>query len=1635
MKKWVKRTVSVVTAGAMIAGSVYLFDINYLQHAEAKETLESIKKVVAETTSAAPYTILEIVPDVSVSKDVEIKDFRDTSYKISSLAQSMGVIGYYIGGQEPSVADAAKKFTELSYYLSSDPAKPYKGLNDTKMRENYIKLVTEPLKTAHVVTDDPAKTDYPIYYEGYKEYCEADYNLTEDVKAKIADGTYPLIPFNYTGENGEAQHLDRMNGYMKNMPDGSGKLIYRYIRVPETDPPANPPTTDYAIEFLNGNDRSNKNFQKVNDSTGEFDPHFIRSDGASYNYYAKFGKSTGSKRGYMIESAQMWDQDHLGELGTPVYTAATPDSVSDNAIGAELTYAGKVKEEGSSKVIVNDAGETISGEGKGPFFMPIFTYTESPAEGVVLYQVIDYELLSTNYVNQYNLETSMPLVPNMSCTGTVKVSPYADWVGMTDANLVYDYLPDGGGNYNFTTNPEIDGTTFADYCIRGAKIYFYTGYSNREWMKQYSFDRDPAECPGLKVQVSTKIALATDPEISDADISGAKMIVLSNPKASLVIGADSSYTKYGFIPAPGAKKHDITGLQMIQMLARITQSNVPVIADYSIITDADAMTDSDKITAQSSMMYRMSQVLTLEDVSAYYNTFSYAPEAELSGDGAKPADKGILSDANEHHFVNKSVYIYHMKAPAASNPQIVPFLNQYYYSEIFGEAAVTDGFGEVLLDIENENLYRETDGGHVALKTDISQAVAIRYIIGYGKKRAFNTKGTMRILEIEPCNSFDLSASGNDGILYITQNNKTEKLIDQSETKIKLTKMTTAEFVGKVEDLNSLYDMIYIGENTGLMYTDYTSGETRYNDASMNGLIYCNVGDYIFGQPVMEGLLEDDYIGDNLKGRSYVRIDRETSRYRYSGNDITGEKMNALKDYVAAGYPVVVANDFITTQTTPTGKTVSINANRIDNASYMYEFMNAVKDKRNVFRLENLSSALFNWYLNLSKPGITLYGKSADSVNNCYVIQQSTYDGLYHTEYEFELINNGAADSNSTFDCKLFVDINADGKFSTTTEQLTNFVVRNGDGSEAPKADGKYQLKTGVRYYGSCPLSEAYTGVLPWQLKVTQNGNESRRMGTRGFYEIRNTKENIKVLQINTSGTSTWNMDVTSKAEGTFKDLLKSDLVPFHVDITTITSGEYNGKGTNQAEYLTFLEDYDMLVLGFGDCYGEGNSTAMSAIREYIAKGHSVLFTHDTTSFINAPSSKFYAYDNHNRRTSLTEGGNDYKGVAYWGYEFNSKIRNIVGMDRYGILGMTDKKEKAYTPKNQRKTQVRDVQGFTYYALNQYRYTGDDGMGKAFPTQTNLKGIDTGGLKYDNEFVTQVNTGQLTSYPYKLSSSFPIAKTHGQYYQLDLTADDDGDGESDIVVWYCIGGSSSVEDSKDGYAMSPNDVRNNYYIYNKGNITYSGVGHSNVMTKSGDRFVSVGSDDEIKLFINTLIAAYRAGLHAPNVTIYENYKTSSRKIDNIYISYDSQLKALENQGRLDATEELYFCARSVSLVQSTINTTQNMTAKLYYENPDGGETIRYEDETIRVSELSMDQNLWYYDTTTSTEVAGLPTDIQSGVVYKTNVSSAVLKPNENQVRLFVVVTQTLTNSKTHKVTTVAGDDTASMVRVQMFNLD
>lgn len=114
--------------------------------------------------------------------------------------------------------------------------------------------------------------------------------------------------------------------------------------------------------------------------------------------------------------------------------------------------------------------------------------------------------------------------------------------------------------------------------------------------------------------------------------------------------------------------------------------------------------------------------------------------------------------------------------------------------------------------------------------------------------------------------------------------------------------------------------------------------------------------------------------------------------------------------------------------------------------------------------------------------------------------------------------------------------------------------------------------------------------------------------------------------------------------------------------------------------------------------------------------------------------------------------------------------------------------------------------------------------------------------------VVKINDGQINQYPYKLDSLINVASTHPQYYELDLE-------DEDVVVWYTL----------DGNKNDPNNAGSYYYIYSKGNVTYSGTGHSDLS--------NYASEQEKQLFVNTIIKAAHNANHAPTLTFVDIKET------------------------------------------------------------------------------------------------------------------------------------------------------------------
>ena len=345
---------------------------------------------------------------------------------------------------------------------------------------------------------------------------------------------------------------------------------------------------------------------------------------------------------------------------------------------------------------------------------------------------------------------------------------------------------------------------------------------------------------------------------------------------------------------------------------------------------------------------------------------------------------------------------------------------------------------------------------------------------------------------------------------------------------------------------------------------------------------------------------------------------------------------------------------------------------------------------------------------------------------------------------------------------------------------------------------------------------------------------------------------------------------------------------------------------------------YDMIVMGFGDSYTLPNvNNCLEPIQDWANSGKPILYTHDCTSQVN------------------------YRGTSSWNYDLNRMIRGLVGLDRYGVLNNwplrvgtgadknntvtkfektkyptiaantsdnsvtssrlfeiakenaernnKDIKDIAYEPRSNKTKIVKEVQGFTNGSL--VYLSGNESTNAQFKFAKGYVRSE----RHTNR-VEQINKGQITTYPFKIEKELEVAKTHYQPYQIDFNEDDDEDGESDLIVWYTLASRGSMKnDPASEYNLAPRDVRNNYYIYTKGNITYSGVGHEKVTGR-----------EEMKLYVNTLIAAYKAAMVPPSIEFKETGDPDATEKAVSYISYDVSSDAINNGVVTGDKEKVYF---------------------------------------------------------------------------------------------------------------------------------
>lgn len=1221
-------------------------------------------------------------------------------------------------------------------------------------------------------------------------------------------------------------------------------------------------------------------------------------------------------------------------------------------------------------------------------------FTENNTSGE--YYVSKVTLSNTN--GDYKLSDSYQRNDNgkyvMVSSGTMQV--YRQGEAGYDASKSYDFIGDNAKDALDT-------------------VAYDGGFYNKEWFKKqvlnlsgssrYEKDTDySGEVNDFNIEVTT-LTLAQLAELTATDSQAYYGINLDDVDLIYLSGRGSyAAESVNMTSAATALTKMIFGIKDTTG-ERNNADRVPVVMDYGFYSQNKTLAEEPNNNQNNKILTQMA--LTILKVSDDSIATEVASQGDAYWNGQTATSLSLDDSVKEALYDN--VYL--------NDDSATPYVASDFMADWKGNAAKAATFEAVLKEIQYENFLAKKNNSNAAqIDEEISKASITRYILNWYMHRV-TVKSSIRVLDLEPCYDFKSATT-------LTAD-RVKEFMGRKDTytgSVEIKQMSSAEFIGKVEDLNEKYDMIYLGARVGKMNTE--NGVTVYNDPQMKGLIYSHVGDYYDyatktdTENVTQARetynarhrLQDSSL-DHNKTNDDDPTNKSADVYRGPGNDMNSTRYEEFCQFIEAGYPVVIADTFIKVDNNniPVASTATLDKN-----SYFYKLVQFALKKdengqylywqKNIFTESQLTDntadtklgttlsarrSVFCNYLNLSKLSVnwvTTYGaaypqelkynSNQNGASNGGSLEK--IDGKYQLQYIFNLQNDAAiSQTGTTYDCKLFVDKNADGRFSgsdyvegktyTSSEEVSGLTVYIRKGDEWNKVDpiatangNRYELRTGETYRVIRALPEEYVGVIPWKLVFYDNADRLVRTAKSGYTSVpqQSGKKTIRVLQLLSSENNNWNLhNEQNNSNSTFSKYINGltdwnvvgldqvnwdgTVIPStSIDSMTVTylvNEKLKIGGTSDTdiqriyqESYNLFQQYDMLILGFGDAYKFGYTYSASdisnnrldnvkrnlavgwAVRDYIESGKSILFTHDTTSYVNNIQSAIQWNDQGYKE--------DQKNYWYWGYEFNKTIRASVGLDRYGALkeyyqqraasttGEEQKRDQEYlnTLKSYTFDEIKEPnsdnelwqkEGVTKYTvvrflrshLEDLRKTGSSTV--KFPVENSLlkqAGYDGGDpwWNYPSSLLmgdyagssliaTQVNEGQITQYPYQISANeqLEISNTHYQWLQPNMELDRNGDGKNDIVVWYCISGVAGGQYKDTNiYNITPNDVVNNYYIYTMGNVTYSGAGHS-----------TPSKESEIKLFVNTMIAAYNAGVTAPSVRFKDK---SGSKIQSVYMLYD-----------------------------------------------------------------------------------------------------------------------------------------------------
>ena len=948
-------------------------------------------------------------------------------------------------------------------------------------------------------------------------------------------------------------------------------------------------------------------------------------------------------------------------------------------------------------------------------------------------------------------------------------------------------------------------------------------------------------------------------------------------------------------------------------------------------TGDDYKITSEKVASKSNA-YKLYLMTMFRDPAEFYNLFI---ESGVVKDGVNYIQSGADDKSKDSTYW--------------STYSFLPSKNEIKQSDHKpGDEAYWKGTMKIALEPSGKDVWVnccaisfEPSKGFASLKSDVKTIFKYKPLSSYDG----SSKRTYQVLDVEAA----YGSKNGIGEAEIEAMIPYTSYTTSGLFKVNVTRMATAEFVSKKNNLTSDYDMIYIGDSTEGLRTE--SKKTVYGDTVSNkklaGVIYSHVGSVVlFDYLSTSDSAETSFAsGSNSNGHALFG-DNESGSLRYSGTDITQIRKTDLDNFVSAGLPVVVASSLY--EDVSGGKTTNKNGtnNQFEVSDYfsdvpnnnMYQFIKKNKDsvlkKDYNYRTDQEGVAL--QAITKQKPSFQV-SQITTTGEDSYSDSELNKTCVYHFEkdstsrqFTYSLDISNPEDPTASFVAKIYVDKDADGVYAKKECVITRQFALSGKNRNI-----------------TFNMNPQYVGAFTWKVDVYPSAQPNLICSQIGYSVIRfegeQQKKKVNVLQVQavkdsskygTSWGSKYAQTISIKTDfSTELNALEDYNIKLkEIDMETFNNGKWTDSNTNATGDISinnFGDYYDMVVFGFSDSYRtlELGSDQAAKVREYIAKGKSVLFTHDLTSQVNLNQQDNWW----NQKTAPTT----YYMEMVNGNKFNKYLRSEMGLNRYKDSATSDMSSSTKYTKYAKLRTDEILHGFTYTALMQYsnfRRNWDGGSDSVIEKDkywgpyagltANLKAANQGfpyvNNGYETKKVTKINDGQITKYPNDLDSSNystttlsnnykanEVQETHGQVYQLNVE-------DEEITCWYALAGTK-------WYDSSPNDASNNYYVYNKGNVTYSGIGHRENPTSF-----------ERALFVNTFVAALRAGVEGPQPDIDNSYFISLNGKDTQVVFADVDA---------DSAQEDYEQAENVDFYVTDDSTNSDYVYVTIEQQNDDGDYV------------------------------------------------------------------------------------------------